>query len=129
MILATDQIQSFVIFIYGSLEWSISPLIGFNSGAQSYTVPDNMGGVDLEVLRSGSNFNSVTTGVHGYLVNRIRILENDGIIVVMLPELQTASYVPFLNIIIRTAAVITLLLQLNAFYIHKNSYGTVKLWL
>ena len=114
MILAADESQSFVLFIYGSLEWHLNSLIGFNSGGLSYTSPY----VNLESMQSGSGDQSSAfpypsiqsgsgdlsstssyvdleslqsgsnfdsiNGVYGYIVHLPRILESQGIMTLMM---------------------------------------------
>ena len=67
-VIAADQQKTFVLFIYGDIQWSVAPLIGFISGESFLQLydPDSLTNQALNVDK-GSNVN--VTGVYIYQVD------------------------------------------------------------
>ena len=77
-VIAADQQKTFVLFIYGDIQWSRSPRIGFFHGDSSrqWYDPDSLTNQALNVDK-GSNVN--VTGVYIYQVDcSVRVPNNDG---------------------------------------------------
>ena len=75
VVIATDEQQTFVFFIYGDIEWGFAN-IGFNAGGdiRSFMVPDALSfdSVDIE---QGSNVGR--RGVYIYRVDQCSIIGPD----------------------------------------------------
>ena len=76
-VIAADQQKTYVLFIYGDIQWSRSPLIGFYRGDSSLLVydPDSLTNQALNV-DEGSNVN--VTGVYIYQVDCSVVGPSDG---------------------------------------------------
>ena len=76
MVLATDGIKSFVLFIYGDVTWGKAG-IGFNAGdgVRSYTLPGSLDKSTQEVEESS---NVGVEGVYMYRVDQKEIINPGG---------------------------------------------------
>ena len=76
-VIAADQQKTFVLFIYGDIQWSRTPRIGFVSGDSSLQLydPDSLTNQALNV-DEGSNVN--VTGVYIYQVDCSVVGPSDG---------------------------------------------------
>ena len=77
VVIAADQQKTFVFFIYGDIQWSNSPIIGFFTGdGHAYRVSDSLTSQTLNI-DEGSNVN--VTGVYIYQVDcSVHGPNNDG---------------------------------------------------
>ena len=75
VVIATDEQQTFVFFIYGDIEWGFAN-IGFNAGGdiRSFMVPDALS-FDSVNIEQGSNVGR--RGVYIYRVDQCSIIGPD----------------------------------------------------
>ena len=65
MVLVTDGDRSFVLFSYGDIQWSGGANIGFNSGNNSYMLPNSLTSAIKDVDTSSN------IGVPGLYIYRV----------------------------------------------------------
>ena len=83
VILATDEISSYIIFFYEDIQWSDSTVVGFNAGdmRNSFTVPGTVtsGGSDPDFVRDlDIEGNTGISGLFLYRVDQEFIFDSQG---------------------------------------------------
>lgn len=74
VLLASDGTQSYVIFVYGEIEWAFGATIGFYSRNEPFYYFNLL--TDRSVLRFSTNIDA--SGIFGYRVDQNHILEPTG---------------------------------------------------